>query len=104
MGEMTRKDFLRYTAGAAMSSLSGIASGTPAVAQTEVSGRGRVGSGRMLIRGADVLTMDSALGEVTAGDVLIDGGKIAAVGHALPAGGAEVMQAKGMIPGAPKAP
>ncbi len=54
-------------------------------------------SGRTLIRGGTVLTMDPALGEISAGDVLIDDGRIAAVGPGLAAGDAAVIDATGMI-------
>ncbi|GIU92770.1 MAG: hypothetical protein KatS3mg011_1676 [Acidimicrobiia bacterium] len=53
-------------------------------------------TGRVLIRGATVLTMDPELGDVQ-GDVLVEGTKIAAVGPNLTAEGAEVVDASGMI-------
>jgi cytosine/adenosine deaminase-related metal-dependent hydrolase len=51
----------------------------------------------LLIRGGTVLTMDPALGDLARGDVLIEGGRIAAVAPALQAAGAEVIDASGMI-------
>lgn len=52
---------------------------------------------RMLIRGATVLTMDPVAGMLSPGDVLLDGSRIGAVGRNLPADGAEVVDATGMI-------
>jgi 5-methylthioadenosine/S-adenosylhomocysteine deaminase len=62
----------------------------------EVPGAGRRHR-RMLLKGGIVLTLDPALGDFNGGDVLIDDGKIAAVGHRLDASGAEVVDASGMI-------
>jgi cytosine/adenosine deaminase-related metal-dependent hydrolase len=52
--------------------------------------------GRILLKGGVVLTMDPTLGDFERADVLIEDGKIAAVGPNLPAGGSEV-DASGMI-------
>jgi 5-methylthioadenosine/S-adenosylhomocysteine deaminase len=53
---------------------------------------------RTLLKGGTVVTMDPALGDMTPGDVLIDGERIAAVGPALAAGeGTEIVDASGMI-------
>jgi len=52
---------------------------------------------RKLIRGGWVLTLDEKLGELRHGDVLVDGRQIAAIGRDLPAEGAEVIDAEGMI-------
>jgi 5-methylthioadenosine/S-adenosylhomocysteine deaminase len=56
---------------------------------------------RMLIKGGIVLTQDPALGEMAGADVLIEGDRIAAVGHGLSADGAQVIDAAGdiVIPG-----
>jgi cytosine/adenosine deaminase-related metal-dependent hydrolase len=52
----------------------------------------------LLIRHADaVVTMNGAREEIAGGDVLIRGGVIAAVGQALHAPGAEVVEAKGCV-------
>jgi cytosine/adenosine deaminase-related metal-dependent hydrolase len=51
----------------------------------------------LLIRGGTVLTMDSALGDLVGGDVLIEDGRVAAVGAGLSATGAEVIDASGML-------
>src|SRR3990170_2946196 len=52
---------------------------------------------KTLIRGAHVLTMDDGLGAIPEGEVLIEGGRIAAVGTGLDADGAETIDAAGMI-------
>ena len=56
---------------------------------------------RILIKGGIVLTQDPTLGEMAGADVLIEGDKIAAIGHDLPADGARVIDAAGdiVIPG-----
>jgi 5-methylthioadenosine/S-adenosylhomocysteine deaminase len=51
----------------------------------------------LVIRGACVMTMDRALGDIRGGDVLIVGQKIAAVGSDLDAPGAETIDGRGMI-------
>ena len=50
-----------------------------------------------LIRGAHLLTMDDTLGSLTSGDLLIEGGTIAAVGTGLDANGAEVIDGRNRI-------
>lgn len=53
---------------------------------------------QMLIKGGSIVTMDEQLGDIAGGDVLIEDGRIAAVGTGLEAGeGAEVIDAAGMI-------
>ena len=56
-----------------------------------------VPSGRKLIRGGSVLSLDPKVGDFSAGDVLIEGDRIAAVGPELAVDGAEVLDASGMI-------
>jgi cytosine/adenosine deaminase-related metal-dependent hydrolase len=51
----------------------------------------------MLIRGGTVLTVDPSIGDFTRGDVLVEDGRIAAVGPDLPARGAHVVDATRMI-------
>ena len=52
----------------------------------------------ILLKGGIVITMDDALGDMPAGDVLIQGDRIAAVGAAVvPPEGAEVVDARGKI-------
>ena len=52
---------------------------------------------KTLIQGGLVVTMDSSLGDLPRGDVLIEDGRIAAVGTGLSATGASVIDANGMI-------
>jgi 5-methylthioadenosine/S-adenosylhomocysteine deaminase len=52
---------------------------------------------QILLKGGTVLTMDPALGNFRNADVLIEGTKIAAVGHNLAVNGAEVIDASNMI-------
>jgi len=66
---------------------------TPAWAH---AGRGKRGP-RLLIQGGIVLTLDPALGDFAKADVLIEDGKIVAVGRSLPAHGAHVVDASGKI-------
>jgi 5-methylthioadenosine/S-adenosylhomocysteine deaminase len=47
---------------------------------------------RLLIRGGHVLTLDSKLGDLSPGEVLIEDGRIAGVGRDLEAGDAEVIE------------
>ncbi len=52
---------------------------------------------RKLIRGGTVLSLDPEIGDLTAGDVLVDGDRILAVGPDLSNGEVEVIDATGMI-------
>jgi len=52
---------------------------------------------RTLIKGGWVLSMDSSIGDIRGGDVLIDDEEIVAVGRGLEAGDAEVIDAANMI-------
>ena len=52
---------------------------------------------RIVIRGAQVVTMDDKLGDFPAADILIDDGAIAGVGPSLEAPGAERIDGAGMI-------
>jgi cytosine/adenosine deaminase-related metal-dependent hydrolase/ribose/xylose/arabinose/galactoside ABC-type transport system permease subunit len=56
-----------------------------------------VPTGRTLIRGGTVLSLDPQVGEFPTADVLIEGDRIVAVGPALQNGDAEVLDASGMI-------
>lgn len=53
--------------------------------------------GSYLIRGAQAVTMDDALGDFAAADILVRDGTIAAVAPSIEAGDAEVIEAAGMI-------
>ena len=52
---------------------------------------------KKIVRGAEIVTMDRALGDLPRGDILIEEGAIAAVGPSLDAAGAEVIDGTGMI-------
>lgn len=56
-----------------------------------------VPTGRMLIKGGIVLSLDPNVGDLTTGDVLIEGDRIVEVGRELAAADAEVIDASGMI-------
>ncbi len=56
-----------------------------------------VPTGRKLIRGGTVLTMDAQLGDLDGADVLIEGDKVLKVGRNLANGEVEVIDAAGMI-------
>jgi 5-methylthioadenosine/S-adenosylhomocysteine deaminase len=53
--------------------------------------------GRILIKGGSIISMDPAIKDLPRGDVLVDGGKIAALAPSLNADGAETIDAAGMI-------
>ena len=52
---------------------------------------------RVLLKGGLVISMDPSIGDLSRGDVLIEDGKIARVGEAIEAPGAEVFEASNMI-------
>ena len=54
-------------------------------------------NGRTLFKGGTIVTMDPGVPNLSTGDVLIDGGRIAAVGVNLPSDGAKVIDATGNI-------
>jgi 5-methylthioadenosine/S-adenosylhomocysteine deaminase len=54
-------------------------------------------SKKMIIRGAEIVTMDKALGDFASADILVEDGAIRAVGPALDPAGAEVIDGSGMI-------
>jgi 5-methylthioadenosine/S-adenosylhomocysteine deaminase len=54
-------------------------------------------TGRTLFKGGTIVTMDPKVPNLATGDVLVDGGRIAAVGVKLQADGAEVIDATGSI-------
>jgi 5-methylthioadenosine/S-adenosylhomocysteine deaminase len=75
----------------------------PAVAQRETTGQAPIGGasrpalGEFVVRGANVLTMDPALGDLASGDVHVRDGAIIAVGPGLAAAVAESIEGRGMI-------
>src|SRR5262249_21490720 len=75
----------RLLQGAAAASLAGAA-----------RARAQAGS-RILIRGAYLLTMDPALGDIPSGDILVEDGRIVGVGPTLQGKGGQVIEAAGMV-------
>src|ERR1700744_3770906 len=77
----------------------------PRAADAAESGVTRSGAakptGRILIKGATIITMDEKLGDIAKGDLLIEGKKIIAVGGDLKSPGATVIDASNaiLIPG-----
>ncbi len=52
---------------------------------------------RVLIKGAAIVTMDDALGDLASGDLLVEGGRIAAVQPTIDAGDVEIVDGHGRI-------
>jgi cytosine/adenosine deaminase-related metal-dependent hydrolase len=52
---------------------------------------------RIVVRGAEIVTVDAALGDFSQADILVEDGKIRAVGPSLPAADAEAIDGAGMI-------
>ena len=52
---------------------------------------------RIVVRGAEIVTMDTALGDFSQADILVEDGKIHAVGPSLQAADAEAIDGAGMI-------
>lgn len=67
----------------------------PAFAETGAGQRGK--RRRLLFKGGTVLTLDPTIGDFAKADVLVEGGKIEAVGPHIHAHGAHVVDARGMI-------
>ncbi len=88
MSRVSRKDFLKLSA-SGFAALLATGGATQAVTMKNVR--------RTLIRGADILTMDPVQGELRGGDVLVEDGRIAAIGSRLAADDAEIVEAAGMI-------
>ena len=95
----SRRDFLRAAAATgAVVAGSGLLQPQPAAAQTGSAPPGTGTAGRRtVIRGGAVLSMDAGVGDFAEADVLVDGSRIAAVGRNIDAGGAQVIDAAGMI-------
>ena len=91
---LRRRDVLR---GAAAISAAAILRPVVAAAQSSEAYAHLPSRGEYLIRGAYVITMDDKLGDVPAGDIHVKNGAIVAVGKALKAPGAKVIDGKTMI-------
>ena len=94
MSKMTRKEFLGLSAAAVTSAVLGKSQSASARQEGTATGDGARAT---LIRGADVLTMDPALGEMSGADVRVENGRITAVGNGLSTDRAEVVDGEGMI-------
>jgi 5-methylthioadenosine/S-adenosylhomocysteine deaminase len=88
-GGLSRRELVG--AGAALGLL-----GVARSAVADASG-GPAHASRVLLKGGIVLTMDPAIGDFNKADVLMERGKISAVGLDLAAHGAQVIDARGMI-------
>lgn len=66
----------------------------PSAAQAHGNGNG---PRRLLVKGGTILSMDPDVGDLEKGDLLVENGKILAVGPNLPSYGADVVDARGMI-------
>ncbi|WP_199772980.1 amidohydrolase family protein [Ensifer adhaerens] len=95
--EVTRKDMLRMGATGLLAAA--LAGGRQANASSQKqSAHAAPKSVRpVLIRDADILTMDEKLGELSSFDVLIEGEKIVAIGKGMRVADAEVVDATGKI-------
>ena len=89
---MNRRDFFRTTGAAGVAA----AGGAGALTAGNASAATVPKRSRILIRGGYIVTMDAKLGELR-GDILVEDGKIAAVGKGLKASGADVVDASDMI-------
>jgi len=94
MTKITRKDFLGLSAAAVTSAVFGKTTSANAMQVTAATG---AAPRRTLIRGADLLTMDPTMQEMQDTDVLIENGRISAIGKDLSSEDAEVIDANGMI-------
>ncbi len=54
-------------------------------------------AGRRLIKGGTIISMDSEIGDLATGDILIEGAKVLQIGPSIPVEDAEVIDATGMI-------
>jgi 5-methylthioadenosine/S-adenosylhomocysteine deaminase len=97
MSIMTRRRLLEL---GGVAGIGALASGT-STAATQPMGTSVIGPlpprTEFVIRGAYVLSMDPAIGDVAGGDVHVRNGQIVAVGRALSAPGATVLDGRGMI-------
>jgi cytosine/adenosine deaminase-related metal-dependent hydrolase len=95
--DISRKSFLQMGAGLAAAAASAASLSRPADAQTKKATPHAKRSGKTLIKNVDVLTMQEDHAELKGMDVMMSGGKIAAIGKGIPAGDAEVVDGTGKI-------
>ena len=94
---MNRRRFLTNTSALGAASLTGRATPQQKSNARERTAAALPSRGEVLIRNAYVMTMDPGLGDVPGGDVHIRNGEIIAVGKALQAPGATVLEGRRMI-------
>src|SRR6516162_5602358 len=93
----SRRRFLQGAAAAGLSAASlNLFAPRPAAADDPPMDSGRPGR-RFVIRGGSVMSLDPQVGDFAQADVLVEGGKIRAVGPNLDAGGAAEIDATGRI-------
>ncbi len=97
---LSRRGFLNAVA--ALGSIGLIGCGTRTMAQAAVGARDRAAAtlpnrGEFVVRGAQILTMDPALGDLTGGDIHVRAGEIVAVGKDLRLSSGENIDGRGMI-------
>jgi len=88
---MSRRSLLQT--GAAAVAAGGLVAASPWLDRAQA----QQASGRTLIKGATVVSVDRAIGDLPQGDVLIDGARIVAVAPSVAADGAQVIDAADMI-------
>ena len=97
---LSRRGFLNAVA--ALGSIGLIGCGTRTMTQAAVGARDRAAAtlpnrGEFVVRGAQILTMDPALGDLTGGDIHVRAGEIVAVGKDLRLSSGENIDGRGMI-------
>lgn len=95
----SRRDFIKAAALGGITAAAATAVGSPAGAQakTNVPADTGIPGRKYVIRGGAVLSVDPAVGDFAEADVLVEGGKIVAVGPNVDAGDADVVDATGKI-------
>jgi cytosine/adenosine deaminase-related metal-dependent hydrolase len=95
--KISRKTFLKLAAGA-MAATAGLCAGrAPAQYRSSKSLPPPKVAVKTLIKGASVLTMEKGKPDLIGFDVLLEGGKIAAIGKSISAGGADIVDGTGKV-------
>jgi 5-methylthioadenosine/S-adenosylhomocysteine deaminase len=89
----SRRNLLR--SGAAALAAAGVVGAMPVFDRAQA--QAPAPSGRTLIKGGSVVSVDRSIGDLPQGDMLIEGARIAAVGQSLAADNAQVIDARDMI-------
>ena len=95
---LSRRGFLNAVA--ALGSIGLIGCGTQSRQQADVAAADRTAAklpnrGEFVVRGAQILTMDPALGDIAGGDIHVRAGEIVAVGKDLRTSGGEIIDGRG---------